>query len=612
MGFGWSAPVPEVEVKTGHLRGKVGLTPKGVRYHAFQGIPYGKPPVGELRFKAPQPAEPWTGVRNATAEGNPCYQAPMPLEAPGGMSLKTVYGLLKNLPALANRYMVSKKQSEDCLFLNVYTPVCGPAAPAHVWRPGGGQVHAAPETKEAANALRPVIFWVHGGAFKFGDGNADMLSPELFLEKDVLVVTINYRLGPFGFLTLGTEDAPGNAGLKDQALALRWTHENIRAFGGDPSAITIYGESAGGASVHHLALSPTCKGLFRGIIASSGLAISHWATSGKENAVASARGLAKELGVPGSTPEELLKGLRAVDPVVLNAAAGTMTPVMTSMTDELMWLPVVEEEHPGAFQTEDPLSLVRAGRFSDVPLMTGVCSAEGLVWVLLGKIHDDRTYKSINEMEYYFLPPDLREALSPEQRDKCVQDILDEYTGGKPFSQESVGGFIELFGDVFFKTRLVNLARDHTKAAAGAGFTNAPMFVYHFDFVGRYNCLKWFTKSKMGKTMTPVKGAAHGDDLWYVSNIRVFPLPSLEATSREEVCRERMVTFWTNFAKTGNPTPAGSDEKLPIKWTPCSETSMPFMDIGSDLELKTGAPLYPRQAFWEGLYQKYMGKPLTP
>lgn len=615
MGFAWSAPVPEVEVKTGRLRGRVGFTPKGTRYHAFLGIPYAKPPVGDRRFKAPEPAEPWTGVRNATMEGNPSFQAEIALEAPGGMSLKTVYGLLKNLPVLANRYMVNKKQSEDCLFLNVYTPVCGPAGPGQQWR-HGAQVHAAPDTEATAKepALRPVIFWVHGGAFKHGDGNADMLSPELFLEKDVLVVTINYRLGPFGFLALGTADAPGNAGLKDQALALRWTHDNIRAFGGDPEAVTIYGESAGGASVHHLALSPLCKGLFRGIIASSGLAVSHWGTSCTENVLASARALAKELGVPGSTPEELAKGLRGVDAAHLNHVANKMKPVMTCMTDELMWLPVVEEDHPGAFQTEDPLALVQAGKFSDVPLMTGVNSAEGLVWVLFAKIHDDRTYAAINDTKYYFLPPDLRQALSPEQRDECVQEILDEYTGGKPFSRDNINGFIDLFGDVFFMNRVVLLAREHTKAAAAAGYTNSPVFLYHFDFLGRYNCLKWFTKAKMGKSMLPYKGASHGDDLWYVANIRLFPLPALDATSREEVCRERMVTLWTNFAKTGNPTPAGpegSEEKqlqLP-KWTPCTATSMPYMDISDELQVKTSGQLYARQAFWDRLYQKYMAKP---
>lgn len=134
---------------------------------------------------------------------------------------------------------------------------------------------------------------------------------------------------------------------------------------------------------------------------------------------------------------------------------------------------------------------------------------------------------------------------------------------------------LQLFGDVLFKTRMAMLAREHPKAAAAAGHTNSPLFMYHFNFVGRYSCLKWLTKTKMGKTLPPVKGpyergftwvwqavqflavspgfagASHGDDLWYLSNISLFPLPKLDATSREEVCRERMVTFWTNFVKTG-------------------------------------------------------------
>lgn len=596
MGYSWSQHRPEAEVASGKLRGKSDVTAAGTRYHAFMGVPYAKPPVGELRFKAPQPVEPWTGVRDASEEGSGCLQSSMPFSSPEGISLKHVIAILRHLPTLAHRVLANKKQSEDCLFLNVYVPADTFPAP-EVYSEQANEQEERPE-----RPLRPVIFWIHGGAFKYGDGNPDMITPDLFLDKNLLVVTINYRLGPFGFLALGTEDVPGNAGLKDQAMALRWTYDNIKSFGGDPAAITVYGESAGGASAHYHNLSPLSRGLFRGIIASSGTSACHWACT--QNAAKCARALTRELGLQADTPDEIAKALRSVSGHKLLHAAEKMAPVFDDATDELMFLPVVEPDLPGAFIAEDPVTMVRDGRSSQAPLLTGVNSAEGLVWVLFALTSEEKTYKDINERPHYFLPPDLRRGLTPEQRDKCTREILEEYTGGSPFTKENVSDWIELYGDLMFMIMTANVTHLHASA------NTAPVYLYKFDFAGKYNALKAMCKAKLGKGVPKIPGAAHGDDLFYVASVRLLPLPTLTPDSREEVCRRRMVQIWTNFAETGNPAPNGADDKvLPVEWLPCTESSMPYLYINDDLEVRTGK-LFPRQAFWEGLYEKYLGKPV--
>jgi carboxylesterase type B len=222
-----------VNTKNGHLRGryqpyKTG-TPGG--YYSFQGIRYGKAPMGNRRFRAALPEEPWKGIRPAMREGTSCPHRNMVLE----------------------RY----RGSEDCLFLNVYTP----------------QLYAR-------NKKLPVLFWIHGGAFTFGNGNSFLLGPDYFMQSnDIILVTINYRLGTLGFLNTGTHDAPGNAGLKDQVLALKWVRDNIEFFGGDPKEVTVGGQSAGAASVHYLMLSPLGKGLFKRAIAQSGVTLNPWSVT---------------------------------------------------------------------------------------------------------------------------------------------------------------------------------------------------------------------------------------------------------------------------------------------------------------------------------------------
>ncbi|XP_049855343.1 esterase FE4-like [Schistocerca gregaria] len=237
---------PLVKTEGGQVQGRIATSFTGRRYASFQGIPYASPPVRNLRFKllwhvsfllagrcyqrlcapqAPQAAEPWQGVLNASAPGNDCPQ----LDQSSGC----VVG------------------HEDCLTLNVYTT----------------QLEGKPQ---------PVLVWIHGGSFV--SGSSRLYQPDVLLDQHLVVVTINYRLGALGFLCWPRAGVPGNMGLRDQSLALYWVRRNIAAFGGDAGCVTLAGQSAGAASAVFHMLSPLSKGLFDRALCMSGSALCSWAT----------------------------------------------------------------------------------------------------------------------------------------------------------------------------------------------------------------------------------------------------------------------------------------------------------------------------------------------
>ncbi|CAH2047561.1 unnamed protein product, partial [Iphiclides podalirius] len=245
----------QIKVKEGLLEGEVTENVLGGSFYSFRGIPYAEPPVGDLRFKPPQPKQLWDGIREAKEFGPICYQILLHGDgsAPAG--------------------------SEDCLYLNVYTPEIYP------------------------NELLPVMFYIHGGGFINGSGNDDMYGPEFLVRQGVVLVTFNYRLEVLGFLCLDTEDVPGNAGMKDQVAALGWVNENITSFGGDPKNITIFGHSAGGCSVSYHLISPMSTGLFKKAIVKSGSFTCPWGKmfEPRERAYA----LARKLGFHCTDDKEL-------------------------------------------------------------------------------------------------------------------------------------------------------------------------------------------------------------------------------------------------------------------------------------------------------------------
>ncbi len=302
-----------VKTESGSIAGVAGASP-AVR--VYKGIPFAAPPVGDLRWKAPKAAPAWTGVKQADAYGTSCLQAPYP----------------ENSPYASEN---SAKVGEDCLYLNVWT--------------------AAKSAKEK----RPVMVWIHGGALTRGSGSTPNYDGDQLAEKGVVVVTINYRLGVFGFfahpeLTKESDrNASGNYGFMDQIAALEWVKKNIANFGGDPNRVTIFGESAGSWSVNVLTASPLAKGLFQRAIGESGA----------------------EFARVGSLAEAEQSGLRFAK----NAGADSLAALRAKPAADLMKIagggssPVVD----GYVLPKDVRTIYAEGKQNDVPLLIGSNADEG-------------------------------------------------------------------------------------------------------------------------------------------------------------------------------------------------------------------------------------------
>ena len=329
-----STPATQVETSHGTVRGTT--TPAGLR--AFRAIPYAAPPVGNLRFRAPQPAQPWTGVRNAMHHGPAAPQRITQAYTGAGPDTE---------------------QSEDCLTLNVLAPATTSEAP------------------------RPVIVWFHGGAFSHGSASAPAYAGDVLVERgDVLVVTVTYRLGALGFLDFSEFSTPArtfesNLGLRDQVAALEWVQQNIAAFGGDPDNVTIAGQSAGGTSVTTLMCIPSAQGLFHRAIAQSPAL---GAAYGQERAAGWARDLITWL----QTTESLaVDALLSAPPAELVSAGAQLTALShREAPGALCMSPVVD----GDFLPEHPTDAFAAGRAHQVPLLVGSTKHEGAAFGAHGSL----------------------------------------------------------------------------------------------------------------------------------------------------------------------------------------------------------------------------------
>ncbi len=309
----------------GKVRGAVNESNTVVSY---KGIPYAAPPVGNLRWREPQLPASWEGIRDATRFCSSCIQ-------------KRVYTHLPNGP-WTEEFMVQDSISEDCLFLNIWTPA-----------------------KTAADKLAVLVF-IHGGAFTEGSGSIDVYDGEELAKKGIIVVTINYRLGALGFLAHPelTAESPnhvsGNYGLLDQIAALRWIKGNIAAFGGDPSRVTISGQSAGAASVNALIISPLAAGLFNGAITQSGTSF----TGAQRDVLTLSEGEKQGVEFAESKGAKSIAELRAMSALnIIERIPGKPGMRFGAVQD-------------GYFQTGDPMTIFAQGKQNDTPFMSGMTADE--------------------------------------------------------------------------------------------------------------------------------------------------------------------------------------------------------------------------------------------
>lgn len=305
-------------------------------YYSFKGVPYAEPPIGDLRFRSPVPIAPWQGVRQATAHGNVCTQP-------------------------SDVVPVGYVGTEDCLFLNIYT--------------------------QDLIGSRPVMVFIHGGGFVDGSGDVNWYGPDYIVQDGVLLVTINYRVGIFGFLSTGDRYAQGNYGMKDMVEALRWVQENIAAFGGDPSNVTIFGESAGAVSIHYLVLSAMTAGLFHKAIAQSGSALNPWAYQPNPNARAVALG--ERLGLTATTSEALIAAIRQLpaNQLVLETPEWTLPRGFRPFEFSIAVEPMDVDEP--RFLTAPPHEIILNDDFNHVPFMLGYNDAESQFMIHEEPLFDD-------------------------------------------------------------------------------------------------------------------------------------------------------------------------------------------------------------------------------
>jgi para-nitrobenzyl esterase len=323
-----TAAVRQVKTEGGVVSGVPGRDPS---ISVYKGIPFAAPPVGKGRWAAPGPVVPWTGVRVGDAFGASCIQV-----------------MVEEVTPVTKEFMAFGDVSEDCLFLNVWTPAT------------------------SASEKRPVFVYLHGGGFTGGSGQVPVYDGEGLAKKGLVAITINYRLGVLGFLAhpeLSKEsghNASGNYGLMDQVAALAWVRKNIAAFGGDPNRVTVAGQSAGGMSVHALIGSPLAKGLFqRAVVESGGSNLGGGISMGSRGlADAEAAGVkfAESKGAKSLAELRAMTWQKITEPVP--APAGTRGPAGGGMR----FSPIVD----GYFSPLSNREAVQQGKFNDVPILTGV------------------------------------------------------------------------------------------------------------------------------------------------------------------------------------------------------------------------------------------------
>ncbi|KAI4896971.1 hypothetical protein NFI96_024762 [Prochilodus magdalenae] len=491
--LGWDELV--VPTSKGKVRGvKLSVPGSTGSVVAFLGIPYAKPPLGTLRFSRPEPAEAWSGEWDATHFSNSCWQY-----------VDTTF------PGFAGSEMwnPNTKMSEDCLYLNVWTPFR--------------------RVQDPDQPLVPVMVWIYGGGFSTGTASLDTYDG-LYLSQSeqVVVVSMNYRLGPLGFLSLpGSEGVKGNAALFDQRLALSWVAENIAAFGGDPSSVTLFGESAGAGSVGHHVLSVGSHSFFRRAILQSGTPNAVWAAVEAAEAWNRSLTLAQLLDCPlGPSSDEVLACLRSADPEKMVALQYKV--IRDPMMISIPFSPTVD----GDFLLDMPDVLVKSGRFLKTELMLGLNQDEGFYFLMYGVsgfgIHHQSLISREQFLEGVALSLPGFSEMAQEAAAFQYTDWTDELSGQK--NRDSLAWLV---GDRYFSCPLLDFARRYVGHGGSAR-------VYLFNHRSSSNVWpKWM-------------GVMHGDEIEFVFGI---PLNSSRGYTEEEVSlSRRMMRHWANFAKSGTLT----------------------------------------------------------
>ncbi|XP_019538712.2 juvenile hormone esterase-like [Aedes albopictus] len=485
---------PRVCIDDGCLKGKFFTSQKGNEYEAFLGVPYAKPPVGDLRFMNPQPVEPWTGDYDASFERSKCVQK--------------------------NDLWINQKVEgdEDCLYINLYKP------------------------KQAKRDKLAVMVYIHGGGYFAGSASKGEFGPDRFMDtEEVILVVLQYRLGVFGFLSTGDQAATGNFGLKDQNAVLRWVKKNIDRFGGNPELVTLFGQSAGGASVQMQMMSPLSKGLIARAWSLSGSALGFW-TKPNENPLKFAREQAVAVGIDSveeMSSEELVEALRQVDAEVLGQSIDKLK--FWHVFPLTPYRPVVEQYVDNeTFISEDQRDLWARGEYLQVPWVTSFVPNEG-AFASVALIVNQTLLDQLNANIESYLP----RMLGCPENEKSAQLLKERF-----FSDGSEDSWItpanahriqDILSEAFITFPIAQGVQQHL---ALDNPSKAPIDVRYFNFSGRYSHSKYFAKNDGNF------GVCHSDDLIYLFRAGEL-FPDFELDSDEYAMAEKLVEDYIHFGYDG-------------------------------------------------------------
>ncbi|XP_027725307.1 carboxylesterase 1D-like [Vombatus ursinus] len=528
---GQHASTPVVHTQYGKVQGKY-TSLKGFNkpVQVFLGVPFAKAPLGPLRFTPPQPPEPWDYVKITTTYPPMCTQDPV-----GGQ-------LFSDLFTNQNE-KVSLKMSEDCLYLNIYSP--------------------ADLTKKMK---LPVMVWIHGGGLLTGAASTyDGLA--LSTLENVVVVTIQYRLGIFGFYSTGDEHAKGNWGYLDQVSALHWIQKNIASFGGDPGLVTIFGESAGGGCVSALIVSPLTKNLFHRAISQSGVVLMESLFTSNIKPITEK--ITTLTGCKITTSASMVHCIRQkTEEEILNTTLKMKLFTVDFFGDPTKKIAFIPAVLDGVFFPKNPKELLAKKQFNHIPYIVGINNNE-FSWLLPTLMKYPPFEDRMDQEKAMLLVWRSYPLLKISQN--LIPLITEEYLGITNDTVKKKYLFMEMMGDFFIGISAVMVAQFHM--ASGS-----PTYMYEFQH-----------RSSFWGNMKPENVKAdHGDDIFPVLGA---PFLKEGASEEEKQLSRTMMKYWANFARNGDP----NGEDL-LKW-PAYDQNKQHLEF--DINITIGKELKDKKLeFW--------------
>nr|WAU86699.1 carboxylesterase [Bradysia odoriphaga] len=536
-----------VEIEFGKVRGIKKVSALRTSYTAFLGVPYAKAPVGELRFKNPTPMEKWENVYDATKEKIGSYGE--------------------------NFYTKNIVGSEDCLHMNIFTK------------------HLKPEK------LQPVMVYIHGGSFVTNSNTTDLLSPDYLLMADVVIVTINYRLGALGFLCLQDEslNVPGNAAMKDQVMAMRFVQKNIQSFGGDANNCCLFGHSAGGASVSWHCVSEMSKGLFQKAIIMSGCVLNKFSFTPKGDW---AFRLAKKLGYDGDNHDKrILEFLRQADPVKIVEVQETLLLPEEKAKISNCFAPHAEPyANNETFNTELPIDLVRKAWSNEIDILLGVTSDEGLM--VLEYLNKSPMMLKMVKLEN-MVPSELSIPDNDPIRVLLAEKLKQTYYPMGTDPTEDCMAYGQMRGEQTLTHGMQRIIQSRQHSGK-RGKT------FYYRFAVDSPTQNHYRNAHIG---LGVKGVCHADELSYLFKQIYVDVPGSD--SMELTAITRFVSMFTSFAATGNPNDNILNATMnKVQWLPVDTLDPPFkcLNIEADYVKFEIFPHSERLNVWDWVY----GETKTP